>query len=195
MANLFFDTMDRLSPNLRAGDLSSCEREVVELLESLPPSPFHIATSLSIGNDPADAARHFDMFLAREQTRFPIAAAYTEMNGFDINPDRWYCDLFAYSRYGGHEDYNWISDWQSAPFDDFQINGLEKLQAVYADKKSLKPEHRNAGNITSLLVVVKFQRFMVCATEQMTELNFPLLSTAHDFDFIAEHAPNSQRSV
>lgn len=178
--------MDRLTPALRAGDLAGCESAIVNRLQSLADSPFHLAQHVSISNAPSDAAAHFDRFFERESTRFTIAAAYTEMNGFDINPDRWFCDLFAYTTYGGHDEYDWISDWQSEHFDDYTISGLEELQAVYASGALLNNEFSDASYMSSLLVVVKFQRFMDQAVRLMRNLTFPLLVTAHDFDFIAE---------
>ncbi|NET33843.1 MAG: hypothetical protein F6K19_17790 [Cyanothece sp. SIO1E1] len=50
------------------------------------------------------------------------------MNGFDINPDRWYCDLFTYDTDGGIDDFDWLSDWQSEYYQDYTITGLEDLQ-------------------------------------------------------------------
>lgn len=186
MGNLFFETMDRLTPELRAGNLAKCEEEVVKALDTLPDSPFHLAAELDIRNDPADAAAHFDAFFVQEAARYEIAAAYTEMNGFDINPGRWYCDLFAYKSYGGHEDYDWLAYWDSGDFEDYTITGLERLQAVYAGPAFQNKEYRDASDLSSLLVVVKFQQFMQEASQVMQNLSCPLLVTAHDFEFIAE---------
>ncbi len=190
MSDLFFDTMVRLKPALQRGDLETCHLEVAKAIRALPATPFHIVLDLSITNAPADAAEHFDRFFRTESARIPIAAAYTEMNGFDINPDRWYCDLFAYIADSGHEDYGWLSDWQSKPFDDYTINGLEPLQDVYASQASQEKANRDASYMSSLMVVVKFQQFMLRAGAQMKQLHFPLYITAHDFDFIATARPN-----
>jgi hypothetical protein len=189
--DLFFDTMRRLTPALRRGDLEACEHEVANEIRLLPATPFHIVLDLSISNDPADAAAHFDRFFRAESARIPIAAAYTEMNGFDINPDRWYCDLFAYTADGGHDDYDWLSDWQSEQYQDYTINGLERLQSVYASKAFREKANRDASYMSSLMVVVKFHRFMQRAAAQMEQLHFPLYVTAHDFDFIASIRPNT----
>jgi hypothetical protein len=183
--------MERLTPALRRGDLEACEQQVAKEIRALPVTPFHIVLELSISNDPADAAAHFDRFFREESSRIPIAAAYTEMNGFDINPDRWYCDLFAYTTDGGHDDFDWISDWQSEQFDDYTINGLEQLQDVYASKAFGEKANRDASYMSSLMVVVKFQRFMQRAAAHMTQLKFPLYVTAHEFDFIAAVRPNA----
>ena len=190
MSRLFFDTMKQLTPALRKHDLAAVERGVEEQLRALPHSPFHIALELSITNEPAEAAAHFDDFFSAEAERFPIAAAYTEMNGFDINPDRWFCDLFAYVKDGGEIEHDWISDWQSEYFSDYTIYGLEQLQSVYANSLGDK-RYREASYISSLLVVTRFQRFMENAVRKMKLLRFPLYVTAHDFDFIATIRPNA----
>jgi hypothetical protein len=93
--DLFFQTINRLTPQLRAGDLAGCELAVANTLRSLPVTPFHIAIDLRITNDPGEAARHFDAFFRAASEVLDVRALYTEMNGFDINPNRWYCDLFA----------------------------------------------------------------------------------------------------
>jgi hypothetical protein len=194
MSDLFFSTMERLRPALLRGDLKACESEVAGELQKLASTPFHLVLDLSITNDPANAARHFDRFFDVESKRFQIGAAYTEMNGFDINPGRWYCDLFAYTADGGHEEYDWISDWQSNRFDDYEINGLERLQEVYASQAFRAKENRAASYMSSLMVVVKFQRFMERAASHMKALQFPLYVTAHDFDFIAAFDPRPESS-
>jgi len=182
--------MEQLTPALLRGDLVACERGVAEQLKTLPRSPFHIVLDLAISNDPVDVGRHFDKFYSDESKRFKIAAAYTEMNGFDINPDRWYCDLFAYAADNGSDDYDWLSNWQSEPFEEYEINGLEDLQDVYASDAFKGGEFVDASYMSSLMVVVKFQQFMQKAASSMKKLHFPLYVTAHDFTFIAALPPN-----
>jgi hypothetical protein len=183
--------MEQLTPQLRAGDLAGCEAGACDALRALPKSPFHIAADLAITNDPAEAAEHFDNFYRGEAKRFAVRAVYTEMNGFDINPDRWYCDLFAYTADGGLDDFDWLSDWQSEPFEDYTITGLEQLQAVYASKAFRDRANRDASYLSSVVVVAKFQRFMQRAVERMTALRLPLYVTAHDFDYIARLLPGA----
>ena len=49
--------------------------------------------------------------LSRAKNRFDVRAVYLEMNRFDINYDRWYFDLFAYTEYSADpEDLDWLSD-------------------------------------------------------------------------------------
>jgi hypothetical protein len=192
MSDLFFSAIKRLTPVLQQGDIESCEREVRNEIQKLPPTPFHVVLDLSITNDPVDAAAHFDRFFELESKRFQIGAAYTEMNGFDINPGRWYCDLLAYATDGGHDEYDWLSDWQSNRFANYQIRGLERLQQIYASDAFRDKENRSASYMSSLMVVVKFQRFMQQAATHMKLLHFPLYVTAHDFDFIASFDPRPE---
>ena len=187
--DLFFQTMEQLTPQLRAGDLAACEAMACAALRALSKSPFHIAADLAITNDPAEAARHFDDFYRAESERLDVRAVYTEMNGFDINPDRWYCDLFAYTAEGGLDDFDWLCDWQSEPFEEYTITGLEQLQAVYASKAFHDPANHDASYLSSLVVVAKFQRFMQRAAERMTAFRGPLYVTAHDFTYIARLVP------
>ena len=85
---LYFETVDRLKPKLRAGNLAACESAVIDALLALPESPFHMVANLSITNKPSDIAKHFDQFIYSESEVLDIKAIYTEMNGFTINPDR-----------------------------------------------------------------------------------------------------------
>lgn len=186
MSDIFFKLQKQLTPVLRAGDTARCERTVAERLAALPRSPFHIALDLSITNPPTEIAAHFDGFFRQESSRLKIGAAYTEMNGFDINPERWFFDVFAFAEYGGHNEYDWLADWQSESYDDMTITGLEQLQRVYASTAFRDKRFKDASYVTGLLVVTKFQDLIRRATSHMRELRFPLLATAHDYDFIFE---------
>ena len=188
--DLFFGTMERLTPQLRAGDLQACEDVAIDTLLGLPKSPFHIAAELNITNDPGDIANHFDQFVLLERDRIDLQSVYTEMNGFDINPDRWYCDLFAYECDGGVEDFDWLSDWDSEYFQDYTIKGLERLQEVFASDAFHDKQYDEASSIAGLVVVAKFQRFMQLAAQQMKALRVPLYVTAHDYDYIARVPPS-----
>lgn len=194
MSDLFFDTIEQLEPSLRNGLIEVCEETVVQKIRQLPRSPFDLSVDVDISNDPADAAKSFDAFFEREGKHMKIAAAYTEMNGFYINPQLWFCDFFAYNSYGGHHDYDWLAHWQSNAHPRFPIRGMEALQAVYASDAWRNDLFRNAADMSSLLVVIKFQKFVKRAARQMKLLRFPLLVTAHDFDFIAEFGPEGTDS-
>lgn len=173
-----------MTPNAIRGDIGKCAEVATTAMKSLPDSPFHIALDLDITNDARSVAQHFDTFIRKERDRIAVQAVYTEMNGFYINTDRWYCDLFAYNRYGGHDDYDWLADWDSEQFDSYTLFGLEPLQAVYASEAYY--DYVDARYLCDLLVIVKFQALMSDAQSNMIECDVPVFVTAHDYDVIAE---------
>jgi hypothetical protein len=176
----------QLAPILRSGDIAQCERIVAARLAALPRSPFHIVLDLSITADPTAVAVWFDEFLRQQSTRFRIGAACTEMNGFCINPDLWFCNAFVYEQYGGLDDCDWLSRWESEDSSICAIAGLESLQEVYASDAFRDTRFSDARGVTDLLVVIKFQDLIRRAVPNMQQLHFPLLVTAHDYDFIYE---------
>ena len=68
---------------------------------------------------------------------------------------------------------------------------MEALQAVYASSAFGDESFRRSADLSGLLVVIKFQKFIKRAAAQMKLLRFPLLVSAHDFDFIAEFGPQN----
>jgi hypothetical protein len=190
MSKLLFTLQDETAHLLRRGDIDGCIDVFASRLSSLAPSPFHVALELDFTNDPLAVASHFDQFIVSQSALFPVRAIYTETNGFDINTDCWYCDLFAYTTYGGHEDFDWLSDWQSEDSAPLILTGMERLQAVYASDAFGDRAHDDACDAASMIVVSSFQRLIQRASRNMQRLDFPLLSTSHDYDFIAEVAPS-----
>jgi len=194
MSCLCFELQKELEPALRSGDTARCEREITDRLSTLPESPFHLAIPLRIHNPPEEIALHFDGFIREQTARLDVQAVYAEMNGFEINPDRWYYDVFAYEEYGGHQEYDWLANWQSAPYPAVTIRGLEPLQEVYATVGYQK-SFSDAFYVAGLLVVVRFQDLIRRSVRLMTELRSPVLATAHDYDFIFEGRPSGRTSV
>lgn len=182
----WFDIATELSPRVKEGNTEAVVSRVSEVLRTLPPSPFHQVLVLDFTNRPEDVAGHFDSFLRAQKANFKVGAVYTETNGFYINPDRWYFDLFAYHEYGGHEDYDWLSHWDSGESPDMTLTGLEALQAVYGSDAYRDTAHQQSCEFCSLLVVAKFQNLVRRSVPFMRELDVPLLATSHEYDFIAE---------
>ncbi len=184
----WFDLVNELEPSLRAGDLAECDKRVSAALASQPSGPFHLALDMRFTNAPEQVAEHFDRFIRRDQT---LAAVYTETNGFDINPKRWFFELFGYRKYGGVGEFDWIAEWDTPPFRDVTLTGMERLQKVYASRAFKDKKNREAADYASLLVVVRFQQLIQASAPMMGLLSFPLLATSHDYDFIYEYRPGA----
>jgi hypothetical protein len=190
MHKLLFAMQDQLALVIRRGDLATCEQAIARQLTALPRCPFHAILDLKITNSPDEVAAYFDQFFIKESKRLEIGAAYTETNGFTINPNRWYFSPFAFRDYGGLDSLGWLAEWLSEDFRDMTITGLEPLQEVYASSAFRDNAHIDASDMASLLVVIKFQDLIGRAAHRMRELRFPLLATAHDSDFIFEARPS-----
>jgi hypothetical protein len=181
----WYELAQKLEPQLRKGEIECCIDQVVGHLKNLSNSPFHIVIDLDFTNSIADVSKYLQEFLDKSDG---LKAIYTETNGFDINPDQWYFDLFGYNNYGGTEDLEWLSDWQAESEQGALLTGMEELQRVYASKAFSTPEYDEASEFTSLLVVLKFQKLINESAKALSDLNVPILATSHDYDFIYEYA-------
>lgn len=65
------------------------------------------------------------------------------------------------------------------------ITGLERLQEIFAIGSNVL-RFTDACSVSGLLVVIKFQDLIRRAAPYMTDLRFPLLASAHDYNFICE---------
>ncbi len=193
---------NELAPYLRQGDLDHCIQRVTSILQGLPNSPYHVVLDMDFTNDPRVVAAYFDNFVASEATNHVLAALYTETNGFFINPDEWYFDIFGYESYGEHENYNWLAGWDVSASDSMTLTGMEKLQQVYQYHEetgyfevlsyggnSEVQQVRIAVDFCDLLIVLRFQNLIRRSVPFMEHVRVPILATSHEYDFIYEIRP------
>lgn len=188
----WFEIAEQIEPELREGNLDSCIKRVIEEFKTLPKSPFHSVVNLRFTNKVQEIADYLTNFIRKEKERINIRAIYTETNAFDINPDRWLFDLFAYEKYGGHDDYEWLADWQSEEHESMTLTGLEAIQEVYAkydegEYDEDANDYSNTRDICSLLIVFYFQDIIRHSATLIKDLNVPILATAHEYDIIYEY--------
>jgi hypothetical protein len=139
-----------------------------------------------------DFADYIDEFYTKVNSRITVKAIYCEMNGFTINPDLWFVDLFAFDNFGGTEDFDWLADWEqeNCSKQSFIISGYEDIQSVYEsymEKESWKNEVESTGHgICELLVVLRLQELMKATFKLGRQkgqrwTTVPVLATAHDY--------------
>lgn len=142
-------------------------------------------------NTPVSVLVFINEFIAKCANQFDVKAVYLEMNGFDINYDRWYFDSFAYDQYGRDpDDLEWLCDWQSPTWTELTLTGLENVQAdfewyhkswIYKKDRSYEP----AYELATLLVMAKFVVLIQKALGSgPLSMQIPVLATAHDFDIV-----------
>jgi hypothetical protein len=110
------------------------------------------------------------------------------MNGFDINPKRWFFDLFGYNTFHqGEDSLDWLAYWQSPEFPEVTLTGLESIQQlydVYINNKLYKDEDKAYNEeLATLLVMAKFCKLIDKSLENQ-KLAIHVLATAHDFDMM-----------
>jgi hypothetical protein len=173
---------------LRKSDIAGAIAYLEKLLVKEKVDRFQGLLGKKFSNSPSSILRAINKFIRASAKDFDVQAIYIEMNGFDINPDRWHFDFFGYEQYGRDpKDTEWLCDWQSDDDPDITLKGLEKVQAdfewyhdneIWNDKKYTK-----AYEIAVILVMCKFASLIESALQSGARAKpIPVLATAHDFD-------------
>jgi hypothetical protein len=133
---------------------------------------------------------YIDTFIAKASKEVEVKALYAEMNGFAINYDLWFVELFAFDKNEGLEDADWLADYAyAAPDEEFVITGLEEIQAVYKDymdkDKWENDKMEAAAEDGVILIVLRLQELFKAAKESakaknMAWAHLPIYVTAHD---------------
>ncbi len=165
-------------------------------LRGLPQTPFHAILGKDLLHLVDPMAKYLDAFYQWMKPTLTTKALYAEMNGFTINPDLWYVDVFAYDEYQGLDDLDWLADVElenSTVNDPFVLTGFEDLQEAYDDYMEKEKYHdkrqRSGSEVCELIVILRLQQLMREAVKAgkakgKTWVKVPLLVTAHDYDLI-----------
>ncbi len=171
------------------GELEQCIAGLEQALAALSNSPFLVVLGLDFLHLTDDAAAYL-VDLYREASReFAVQAIYVEMNGFDINPDDWHCDGFAFKTAGDQWDIDWLALWDAQSTTSFELTGMEPLQKAYSvygpspDRTLLEDL---VLELTDHLVNARFMQLIAAAHESAKRAcpalsGLPVLSTAHDW--------------
>jgi hypothetical protein len=180
----------RVLPWVQQAKFAEAEAQLTKWLLEQPASPFQVIADLDVTTSPADCARYFDDYAAREPG---MGVIYAELNDFTINPDQWFCDAFGFEKHGGLDGFDWLGDFKSDGLDvgagELVITGLEPVQALYAQKVAgnLKNLASETLYLVEALVIVKFQRLLYRSLPLMKKVDCPLLASAHGYpEFIVE---------
>lgn len=117
------------------------------------------------------------------------AAYYCEMNGFTINYDRWYIELFSFENYS-LEDWEWLCDFYDMTAAGLTITGFEDIQKAFEDvhenDRFEEPNILKSYYVCELLVILRLQElFREAYKTAANDWNsIPMFVTAHDYDLI-----------
>ena len=186
MSTRLWNTVDR---RFLASDIDGAIRYLEKHLRNESTERFKGLIGAQFTNKPSVILSGINRFIQSCGQSFTIKAVYLEMNGFDINYNRWYFDFFGYKAYYEQDDLDWLSDWESEDWRRGTLKGLESIQAdfrwyheqnIWQDKK-----YEKTYEIAILLVMTKFVALIQSALRAGPLIKpIPVLATAHDFDII-----------
>jgi hypothetical protein len=181
---------------LKDNKVSDAISQLEEFISTHNAQKFACVVGASFLNSPISVLAEINRFIEANEKQFDVKAVYAEMNGFDINYDRWFFDLFAYSNYSPNfDDAEWLCDWQSAHWPEIELTGMASVQEAFAwyhEQRIWKsqPEFKPIYEAAMLLVMVKFTSFIGTALGAGSLAKpIPILATAHEFESIVHYKP------
>lgn len=190
-----FDLAEELNEFLVDNQLEKAVQLAEKELSALPKTDFHKIIGRDLKPLTENLVSYIDSFYKAAKTEIDVKAIYSEMNGFTINYDLWFIDLFAFTQRGGLEDLDWLADFEVSSDDSLVISGFEDLQAVYQDymekEKWRNKELEAACEICELLVILRLQELFkeakkLATIQKASWINIPVFVTAHDYDLVYE---------
>jgi hypothetical protein len=185
----------RLREYLGRGELDFCIQVITKIIRGLPSSPFHLVLDIDFTNDPVEIAALFDHIFITYSQQCLAQAIYAGMNGFYINPDRWYFEIDPCS-----------GDGFGVLKNNFTLTGMEELQKVYQEideQNTFLPLSYGhdpdlelllaTRDICDLLVVYRFVDLVRRSAVFMTQVNIPIITDAHDYDLLYPVVPLQNR--
>ena len=193
-----FDLENKLNEYVKQNDLDSAIKIAELELSKIPQTDFHQLIGVNLLNMESELSRFISKFYSTVKLKYALNftkklnAFYCEMNGFTINYDRWFIDLFSFSEIG-QEDYEWLADFEYHTGQDLTLKGFENLQKVYEDvyknKKLEIPEIKQSYEVAELLVILRLQElfretYKNAQANGLKWSNYPMFVTAHDYEMI-----------
>ncbi|KQT35996.1 MULTISPECIES: hypothetical protein [unclassified Methylophilus] len=182
--------------NFKNNNVARAISQLEEFISSHDAQKFACVVGASFLNHPSSVLAELNRFIEANEKQFDVKSVYFEMNGFDINYDRWYFDLFAYSSYSPNfDDTDWLCEWQSAPWPQFELTGMAAAQEAFAwyhEKRIWKsqPDFKPIYEAAMLLIMAKFAGYIGSALRAgHLAKSIPILVTAHGFESIARYEP------
>lgn len=187
-----FELSNDIGTLLASGKLGEAILLAEAKLKEQTPSDFHQLLGKNLLHQTEKLSAYFADFYENVKHNLPVKAIYAEMNGFTINCDLWFLDLFAYDKVGGVDDTDWLADWEkgNSTKTSFPLTGYEALQVAYEDYmdnekyKDIKMEA--ASDVAELLIVLRFQELISASVQTAGKkglqwATIPVFASAHDY--------------
>lgn len=152
-----------------------------------PVADFAGAVGRSLLHLTDELVEYLNQFYAAAGKEIQVQSLFAEMNGFTINCDLWYVDLFAFNRDEGLNDTDWLADDNYPAAAPLPITGLEDIQAIYEGymEKWEDDAGEEAAHDCAALIILRVQELFkaakgVAATRNLKWAVLPIYVTSHD---------------
>ena len=179
----------------KGNDIKGAVSELETMLSNQPGERFKYLIGNKFTNTPDSIVSSINQFTEFCDKTFDIKAIYLEMNGFDINFDRWYFDSFGYKECNiVEDDFEWLCDWESEKWNGITLTGFESVQKDFEwyQKNRIwkQKDQKEPYDLAVLLVMSKFVQLVESAilTGKLKK-KIPVLATAHEFETIGIFKP------
>jgi len=162
-------------------------------LKKIPTTDFHKVLGRDFLILTEDLIEFISYFYEKATKEIEVKAIYSEMNGFTINYDLWFLDLFAFQTCEGLEDTDWLADYDFSIGESMVLKGLEDIQAVYEDymknEKWTDKNLENAMEVCEIIIVLRLQELFKNSIDsanqkQIEWCKIPIFATAHDYQIL-----------
>ncbi|MEN0110744.1 MAG: hypothetical protein AAF805_08465 [Planctomycetota bacterium] len=181
--------------HLQNNDVAAAARYLESEFSVTPDDRFVFVAHHQFINSPTEVLAYINAFVEACSEKFDLKAVYLEMNGFAINPDRWYFEPFGYGTYDDDPDeLDWLCDWLSPQWPSKTLVGLGKTQSDFrwysAERVWKTRTHERVHGLAELLVMVRFVQLVQSSLKcGRLAKPVPVLATAHDFDILGRFLP------
>lgn len=171
--------------------------QAIEMLETAlnkkPATDFHEIIGSSFIPIKDGLFTFLDNFYLNASKQIKVNAIYAEMNGFSINTDIWFIQLFGFSQCGDISDTDWLADFEYSDELMLPIMGLEKLQAAfqnYMDSEKWRDiDLTDTRELCEWLIILRLQQAFreaktLAKEKQAPWSQTPLFVTAHDYELL-----------
>ena len=185
-----FDLEDEVKDLVEGKQIDKAIELAENELRKISITDFHKVLSRDFLHLTNELIEFISYFYEKAKKQIKVNALYSEMNGFTINYDLWFIQLFAFESCGGLDDTDWLADYEFTLDNEAMVlQGFKDIQAVYEDyMKNEKWTDKNlerAMEICEIIIVLRLQELFKKSIELARLKNLewckiPVFATAHD---------------
>lgn len=185
---------------IRNNQLADAFKLTRNKLQQLPLTDFHYILEIEWLPLAENVALYIEKFYKSAKRKLKLVEAiYCEMNAFTINYDNWFVQFFAYEKYMGTEDFDWLADYDYTQDNALLFTGLERIQSIFKDyienEKWKDKNMKEAFDVSEYIIILGVQRlfreaYVIAKNKKFNWVNIPVFVNAHDYDDLIYNVTN-----